>query len=381
MTDVPAPHTRYHAFDALRAAMMLLGVVLHACQFYLDKPLTPEFDFRDTRTSVGCSVAFFSIHAFRMQVFFVMAGFFAALLADRRGMRGMWSNRLRRVGLPLVVFWPILFLPVMTAVVYGCARHAGYPGWTSVLGWLRTGGFPWVEEWKPIYNLFLISPLHLWFLYALMWFYLGTFAVGWIGRRGDGAVARGTHRLFRGLADRHLLLPASIALSTLTVLPHPLGFFAQEFPLFIPNPLALVAFGPFFGFGWMLFRNAELLPRLGRRPLLTLAAVAAVLVYYLSLLGSAAWPRAADSPAILDRAGRLGDRLAERLRLHRPVPAVLRPPQPGPAVRLRLGLLGLPGPPAAGLLASGPAVRPAPAGPGEGGDRPGRGRALAPGQL
>lgn len=286
MSDVPAPHTRYHAFDALRAIMMLLGVVLHACQFYLTTVLFPTFDFRDTHTSAVCDVTFMGIHAFRMQVFFVMAGFFTALLCERRGTREMWRNRLKRVGLPLVVGWLILFPITISAFIYGCAKRAGVPAWETLTAWWRTGDIAWIADWQPIYSLFVVSPLHLWFLYALLWFYLFTMAALWIGRRRDGAVARGTNRLFRGMAVRGLLLPVSIVLSTLTVLANPSAMFAQEFPLFIPNPLVFLAYGPFFGFGWMLYRHRDLLPSLGQHFWLALATAGAILVVYMNLLNS-----------------------------------------------------------------------------------------------
>ncbi|HMK02375.1 MAG TPA: hypothetical protein VK552_23890, partial [Reyranella sp.] len=79
-----ATPSRYHALDALRAAMMFLGIYLHATVAYSPvggwpyKPaqLTTALDF-----SVGL------IHVFRMPVFYVMAGFFAALLLQRYGFR------------------------------------------------------------------------------------------------------------------------------------------------------------------------------------------------------------------------------------------------------------------------------------------------------
>lgn len=295
MSDAPTPQIRYHAFDALRAAMMLLGVVLHATQYYITVALYPGFDFRDASTSSVCTVLFFGIHAFRMQVFFVMAGFFAALLCERQGAKGMWRNRLKRVGLPLLVGWLILFLPTISAFVYGTAKNAGYPAWASLTNWWRTGDIPWVDGWQPIYNLFMISPLHLWFLYCLLWFYLFALAARRIGRIGGGRVSRGMTGLFRALGERHLLLPAAIGLSTLTLLVNPSGLFAQEFPLFFPNPLAFLAYGPFFAFGWLLYRNTDLLPRFDRRPVLALGVAIVVFVYYMSLFRDAFTPEGVNT--------------------------------------------------------------------------------------
>ena len=76
----PGTATRFHALDALRAAMMFLGIYLHAVVAYspnggwLLKPpqLTTTLDW-----------SMIVIHIFRMPVFYVMAGFFSALLLQR----------------------------------------------------------------------------------------------------------------------------------------------------------------------------------------------------------------------------------------------------------------------------------------------------------
>ena len=55
-----------------------------------------------------------TIHLFRMPAFFVLSGFFGALLWKRRGARGTIQNRFERLLLPLVVL-SILVIPVMKA--------------------------------------------------------------------------------------------------------------------------------------------------------------------------------------------------------------------------------------------------------------------------
>ena len=98
--------SRYHALDALRAAMMFLGIYLHATVAYSPvggwpyKPaqLTTTLDF-----TVGL------IHVFRMPVFYVMAGFFAALLLQRYGFRRSADNRFWRIVVPFVVGWIVVW--------------------------------------------------------------------------------------------------------------------------------------------------------------------------------------------------------------------------------------------------------------------------------
>lgn len=85
--------------DALRAGAMLLGIVLHASlSFY------PSFWIvMDRRQEPGFGIVFSAIHGFRMPLFFVMSGFFSAMLLHRRGRRSLVKHRFHRVFLPLLL--------------------------------------------------------------------------------------------------------------------------------------------------------------------------------------------------------------------------------------------------------------------------------------
>lgn len=74
MTRVSAP--RDHSLDALRAAMMLLGVVLHSAASYTVNAERTPWPYQDAQTTVGFDLLVFTIHIFRMPVFFLVAGFF-----------------------------------------------------------------------------------------------------------------------------------------------------------------------------------------------------------------------------------------------------------------------------------------------------------------
>ena len=71
---------RYYGLDALRGAMMLLGIVLHSAAFYIAAPPPHVPIVTDPNKSLVMDALFEFIHAFRMPVFFVLAGFFTALL-------------------------------------------------------------------------------------------------------------------------------------------------------------------------------------------------------------------------------------------------------------------------------------------------------------
>src|SRR3954447_16976070 len=85
--------------DALRAGAMLLGIVLHASMSFF-----PSFWMvADRRQDPGFGILFSAIHGFRMPLFFVMCGFFSAMLLHRRGRGSLAKHRFQRVFLPLVV--------------------------------------------------------------------------------------------------------------------------------------------------------------------------------------------------------------------------------------------------------------------------------------
>ncbi len=283
-SDPTTASMRYHAFDALRAVMMLLGVVIHASQYYMTLSLMGGFRFQDRYPTPACDAILFGIHTFRMQVFFVMAGFFTALLYERRGPKAMMSNRLRRVGLPMLLSWPILYPLTISAVLYGCAMSEGVPPWEALIAWWTTGDMIWIPDWNRWFNVLFITPLHLWFLYALLWFYLLAFGVRFLWRLKGDALGRSMDRLYRNLMDSGLLLPSAIAMTLPTLLLTPIGMAAQEFPAFIPNPLVMLCYGPYFAFGWMTYRHRDLLPRFARRPWLCLAATVPLLSIFLSRL-------------------------------------------------------------------------------------------------
>src|SRR5258706_2777142 len=91
---------RYYGLDALRGGMMLLGIVLHSATFYLAAPPPHVPIPTDPHTSLVMDAIFDLIHSFRMPTFFVLAGFFTALLVEKRGVAGAYRNRLARVAAP-----------------------------------------------------------------------------------------------------------------------------------------------------------------------------------------------------------------------------------------------------------------------------------------
>lgn len=246
---------RLHALDAVRAFALLLGIVLHAALSFV--PASPRFWFiQDTQPSLAVGFLSFSIHVFRMTTFFLMAGFFARMSFHRRGIGGFIKDRLQRIGLPLVIGWPIVFTAMVVVVI-----------WAS---WFPNGGpTPGMRNWPPVLPNFPLA--HLWFLYVLLQLYAATLLLRSLLVRFDASDALRTvlDRLFARtvqspLAPLVLAVPIGIAFSLDSRWAGAIGVRTPDQSL-VTNAQAWIGFGTAFGIGWLLHRQLDLLRILERR--------------------------------------------------------------------------------------------------------------------
>ena len=105
---------RYHGLDLLRASAMLLGFLLHALLIF-DEPevraeILPGTQMGAVEISALGWVIYVWIHIWRMPLFFVLAGFFAAMVIERKGRRAFLQDRTVRIVGALVIFLPLFNL-------------------------------------------------------------------------------------------------------------------------------------------------------------------------------------------------------------------------------------------------------------------------------
>ena len=250
---------RVHHMDNLRALAMLAGVVFHAALAY--SPLMhPIWPLADAGRSIAVDAVAWFLHLFRMPLFFVVAGFFAALLVARRGMAGLFRNRAARVLLPLVLFLPLVLISMHWLTMQAVANVA-HP--SPALVWMRG----WIEQHDSL--PLLPGWAHLWFLFYLLLFTVLTWVASSLGLRSLG-------QRIAALPPLALILlfpiPLTLALAGTTA-PWP----APEFVL--PSLWAMAFFGLYFALGYQLFQRHEMLDRM--RPWSMLLLVGAVLGYAL----------------------------------------------------------------------------------------------------
>jgi glucan biosynthesis protein C len=253
---------RLHALDALRAFALLLGIALHAANPYVaDLPGWP------TRAEPSDALAgvFYTIHQFRMPLFFLIAGFFGRMLLERRGAAGFVRDRSRRILLPLAAGVPLLMLATVVALVLG-KLLAGADA--ADLAALQPPAAPANRSVPASIHL-----IHLWFLYYLLMFYAGALAVrATLGRstRVRTAADAAVSFLTRSVAGPALLAVPIAAYYVELDGWSGWGGFPAPFSL-IPDVGALLAYGMFFAFGWLLHRQRPLLTFVERRWPLNLA--------------------------------------------------------------------------------------------------------------
>ena len=128
---------RRHDLDAVRTFAMLLGVALHASLSFSTIPWV----VRDTRQSELYSLFMMAVHGFRMPLFFLVSGFFTAMLWRRRGLAALLKQRAVRIVLPcfvgLVTIIPLLNWVSAWAIVNAVPAVAPDDG--SIAAAVRSG--------------------------------------------------------------------------------------------------------------------------------------------------------------------------------------------------------------------------------------------------
>jgi glucans biosynthesis protein C len=144
-----APVQREYFLDSIRAWLMLLGIPFHISLIYSSH----TWHVNSIEPSWWLTLFNDFIHSFRMQVFFVISGYFSYMLFLRYPIKRWWKVRVERVGIPMLTAIPLLTLPqfIMLQYVKGKADN-----WQNLTGYEKYNTLVWE----------LVS--HLWFLLVLV---------------------------------------------------------------------------------------------------------------------------------------------------------------------------------------------------------------------
>ncbi|WP_210525834.1 glucans biosynthesis protein MdoC [Pantoea ananatis] len=140
---------REYFLDSIRACLMLLGVPFHVSLIYSSQ----KWAVNSSDASLWLTTLNDFIHAFRMQVFFVISGYFSYMLYLRYQPRRFLKVRLERVGIPMLTAVPLITLPQFFMLKAWTSKYAD---WSALPPYAKFNNLMWE----------LIS--HLWFLLVLL---------------------------------------------------------------------------------------------------------------------------------------------------------------------------------------------------------------------
>lgn len=218
----------------------------------------------DVSSNIGFDAFVYLTHSFRMPLFFLIAGYFARLLYQKRGLRGFVQNRFMRIVVPLCLGW--LVLHPLTVMAWNLDTNASGANLTE---------FPVLLQLKMMLaqGLMFVPPArgglfdlnHLWFLYYLVYLYAMALAARLISLKISLLTLQRADRLTARLVRSPAAI-AALAVGTGLFLWRMDGWNGVDTPSdsLIPSLPVLLFYAAPFVFGWMLHRQPGLLQEFQR---------------------------------------------------------------------------------------------------------------------
>jgi glucan biosynthesis protein C len=228
-----AENVRFYEMDALRASAMFLGIIYHTL-FTFTVALNGAYLCWDRSAHPVADWIAAALHGFRMELFYVIGGFFGALVYRRYGLLGFIRNRGGRILRPFLISAALFVVVLHFLSLYAVAMRTA-PSW-------------WPTGWR-------VMPAYLWFLFYMVMMDVCSIGLILLGHVVplQGALT-GADKAMRWVVQFRpraflLAIPTALLLATKPALP----FFD-----YVPRPVWLAYYGTFFAFGWFLHRQYEL---------------------------------------------------------------------------------------------------------------------------
>ena len=233
---------RFHNLDFLRAFAMMMGLFIHAPILFVTPDLAKEFQIENIAQPEGWLwLLLIFISNWRMPLFFLLSGFFAVLVTEKKGCSYFIKDRFIRIGVTCLLF--------------------------SALYDMLDGRFDFTTG-------------HLWFLYELMIFVL-CFSLLYETKVFKDIVCRTiSPKIFCIIS---LWLIATVPLvHILNNSLHPQAMFPSE-TFFSLKPGLLVYYFSYFLMGVLLYSNQQIFSKLSENKTITILGILSVLAYFAQL--------------------------------------------------------------------------------------------------
>ncbi len=240
---------RIHSLDSLRAIMMLLGLVIHSAITYGVWDYGSSWPLKDVvATHISNDFIGSFVHAFRMQIFFVVAGFFGAMLFYERQPLKMVKNRVSRIVFPFIVFLFLLWPTIIILSTYTNLSMQEVPNAleSAAAGFSTLGAF--IPE----------RTFHLWFLYYLALITFFSVAIGLVLKKLP-VVSGQISNAFSWVIQKPIL--KLVVFSALMCIVYAImGTSSVSTSLsFVPDLNTFLYYTFFYFIGWVLFKSKHLL--------------------------------------------------------------------------------------------------------------------------
>lgn len=270
---------RLDYLDSVRAFALILGVVFHASISFM--PIYIGWAVMDVSTSSVVPVFILLSHSFRMELFFLIAGFFSHMVFHGKGTHSFLKSRFVRIAIPFIVGWFVLLPLIVSAWVMGAQSMRGE---VDIPGSLKTG-FATLGDLPT--GLFVGT--HLWFLYYLLLVTASTLAIRYLiglHKPTRRKLDQLTDSVTKWVSVSRFSIPA-VSIPTAGCLWF-MSHWGMDTPdkTLVPDVPVLLVYGGFFLFGWSLHRHASLIERFASLTWSKLAFCLLAMVATLLLTGS-----------------------------------------------------------------------------------------------
>ena len=248
---------RLDYLDAARAFALILGIVFHASLSFM--PMFIGWAVMDVSTSSVVALFVMIAHSFRMELFFLIAGFFSHMSFHNQGGRNFMRSRFLRILVPFIVGWFLLRPLLVSGWIIGGESMRGE---TNILAGLQSG-FASLAKLPTD----LLVGTHLWFLYYLLLISALVLVLRYLLALHNPLqqkVVQLSDSAMKWMCNSQLAILV-LAIPTAMCLWF-MNYWSVDTPdkTLVPNIPVLLVYGAFFIFGWLLHRQAELIEHFSR---------------------------------------------------------------------------------------------------------------------
>jgi glucan biosynthesis protein C len=252
MTSQIQTNQRLYYLDGVRAFALILGVIFHASLSFM--PMFIGWAVMDISTSEVVSVFVLISHSFRMELFFLIAGYFSHLKFHQQSLSAFLQSRFVRILIPFVLGWFLLRPLLVSGWILGGESMRGE---ANIINGLIAGFDSLSELPKGV-----LIGTHLWFLYYLLFI-----SISFILLRVVIGQHQPTYQWLKVVLDRGVswvsnartgILWVSVPTSLCLWFMNSWGMETPDKSL-IPNIPVTLIYAGFFFFGWLLHRHDNLI--------------------------------------------------------------------------------------------------------------------------